>query len=77
MEVIEVEVLEILLFVGMLFKEVWLFDEIVIGVVIWGDEFICLCGDMCIEKGDIVVFLVEWGMIEKVEKVFRVSLEYF
>ncbi len=76
-EVIEAEALETSPLVGTPLKEARLPDEIAIGAIIRGDEFIRPRGDTRIEKGDTVVLLAERGMTEKVEKVFRVSLEYF
>lgn len=76
-EVIEAEALETSTLVGMPLREANLPDGIIIGSIIRGDEVIVPRGSTVIETGDRVILFAEREMVKEVERMFRVSLEYF
>ena len=76
-EVVEGEVLETSPLAGKTVHELALSDNIVIGVVIRGEEVLSADDDLVFYAGDHVVLLATSDALHMVEKLFRVSLDYF
>lgn len=76
-EVIEAEALETSTLVGKPLREADLPDGIIIGSVVRGGEVLVPNGDTKIQTKDRVILFAEGDMVKEVERMFRVSLEYF
>ena len=76
-EVIEAEALETSTLVGKPIRDAGLPDGILIGSIVRGKEIIVPRGSTIIETGDRVILFAERDMVKDVERMFRVSLEYF
>ena len=76
-EIIEAEALETSSLVGKPLKEANLPDGMVIGAVVRDDEVIIPRGSTEVKAGDQVIIFVRSDLIKKVERMFRVSLEFF
>lgn len=76
-EVIEAEALETSMLVGKPLREAELPDGIIIGAIVRGKEVIKPRGDTVVQTRDRVILFAEREMVKEVERLFRVSLEYF
>lgn len=76
-EVIEAEALETSTLVGKPLREIDLPDGIIVGAVVRGEEVILPRGSTEVKTGDRVIMFVQAEMVKKVERMFRVSLEFF
>ncbi|TNE42649.1 MAG: Trk system potassium transporter TrkA [Alphaproteobacteria bacterium] len=76
-EVIEAEALETSPLAGKPLKEADLPDGIMIGAIVRDDEVIIPRGNTVVETHDRVILFAQRSAVHKVEKLFRVSLEYF
>ncbi|MEE9346770.1 MAG: Trk system potassium transporter TrkA [Robiginitomaculum sp.] len=76
-EVMEGEVLETSPMAGRTIADMDVPDGIGIGAVIRGAEILTPDQDLLIKTGDHVVLLAERAVLKDVEKLFRVSMEYF
>ncbi len=76
-EILEGEVLDTTVFAGRQISEVELPSNVIIGAVRHGDEVYLAGDDHEIEAGDHIVLLATADAVRKVEKLFRVSVNYF
>lgn len=76
-EIIEGEVLDTSPLVGKSVTTSKLSDGVCVGAVVRGDEVLINDADRSIEVGDRLVLFVERAEVPRVEKLFRVALEYF
>jgi trk system potassium uptake protein TrkA len=76
-EVIEAEALETSPLVGKPLKEAELPDGMIIGAIVRGEEVIIPRGSTQVETNDRVILFAQKDVVHKVERLFRVSLEYF
>ncbi len=76
-EIVEGEVLETSPLSGKSLDEADLPDEIVIGAIIRDGEVLLPDNDIIFHSGDHIILLAKSGALVNVEKLFRVSLDYF
>jgi len=76
-EVIEAEALETSPLVGQPLREVDLPDGLIVGAILRGEKVIVPRGATEIQAGDNVIIFARSEQVRKVEKMFRVSLEFF
>ena len=76
-EVIEAEALETSTLVGKPLREAELPDGIIIGSIVREGEVIVPRGSTVVQTKDRVILFAEKDMVKEVERMFRVSLEYF
>lgn len=76
-EVIEAEALETSTLVGKPLRDAELPDGIIIGAIVRDGEVIVPRGGTIVQTKDRVILFAERDMVREVEKMFRVSIEYF
>lgn len=76
-EVIEAEAVNTPALVGKHIGELGLPKEIVINVIVRGEEIIMVNDDTLIQEGDRILILASTPLVKKVERIFSVSVEYF
>jgi trk system potassium uptake protein TrkA len=76
-EIIEAEAMETTSLVGLPLKDTELPDNVLVGAIVRNDEVIVPRADTVIEVKDRVVLFAASDAVREVEKMFRVSLEYF
>lgn len=76
-EVMEGEVLDTSPMAGRTIADMNITEGIAIGAVIRNSDVLSPSADLMIKTGDHVVLLAERGVLKDVEKLFRVSMEYF
>lgn len=76
-EVIEAEVLDTSPLAGQPLKEADLPDGMIVGAIVREDEVIIPRGSTEIQTNDRVILFAQKDAVHKVERLFRVSLEYF
>lgn len=76
-EILEGEVLDTTIFAGRRISEVELPSGVIIGAVRHGEHVYLAGDDHEIEAGDHIVLLATSEAVRKVEKLFRVSVNYF
>jgi trk system potassium uptake protein TrkA len=76
-EIIEAEAMETTSLVGLPLKETELPNNVIVGAIVRNGEVIVPRSDTIIEVKDRVVLFAASDAVREVEKMFRVSLEYF
>jgi len=76
-EIVEAEALETSPIIGRKLREAEIPEGVRIGAVVRGEEVVRATGDLEIRPGDKVIMFAKADQADEIQRLFRVSLEYF